>query len=177
METGMSTLALCQEPKRPQGEKPVQALVTPSQGTEKRPVLAPNIVGAIGNEFGPLLKSLRERRGISQSKLAAKAEFDHSYMSRLEGGARMPTRDAVDRIGEAMDLSEGEHDMLLAAAGFLPRDFNAIISSEPILAEIFYVLQDSTVPEDYKKRFRQTLQLMAEMARQAVFGAPGQAAA
>src|SRR3954453_23618842 len=67
-------------------------------------------------EFGQLLKSLRERRGVSQSKLAERAEFDHSYVSRLEGGARMPTRDAVDRLGDAMDLSEGERDMLLAAA-------------------------------------------------------------
>jgi ribosome-binding protein aMBF1 (putative translation factor) len=37
-------------------------------------------------DFGTLLKSLREKRGVSQSKLAEKAEFDHRHVSRLEAG-------------------------------------------------------------------------------------------
>ncbi len=116
-------------------------------------------------EFGQLLKSLRERRGVSQSKLAERAEFDHSYVSRLEGGARMPTRDAVDRLGEAMDLSEGERDMLLAAAGFLPRDFSKILSAEPVLGEVFYLLSDEQLPAEYRENMRQVLHLLAEQAR------------
>ena len=103
-------------------------------------------------EFGQLLKSLRERRGVSQSKLAERAEFDHSYVSRLEGGARMPTRDAVDRLGDAMDLSEGERDMLLAAAGFLPLDFAKILSAEPVLGEVFYLLSDEQLPAGVQRR-------------------------
>ena len=110
-------------------------------------------------EFGQLLKSLRERRGVSQSKLAERAEFDHSYVSRLEGGARMPTRDAVDRLGDAMDLSEGERDMLLAAAGFLPRDFAKILSAEPVLGEVFYLLSDEQIPAEYRENMRQVLHL------------------
>jgi transcriptional regulator with XRE-family HTH domain len=116
-------------------------------------------------EFGQLLKSLRERRGVSQSKLAERAEFDHSYVSRLEGGARMPTRDAVDRLGDAMDLSEGERDMLLAAAGFLPRDFAKILSAEPVLGEVFYLLSDEQLPAEYRENMRQVLHLLAEQAR------------
>jgi transcriptional regulator with XRE-family HTH domain len=116
-------------------------------------------------EFGQLLKSLRERRGVSQSKLAERAEFDHSYVSRLEGGARMPTRDAVDRLGDAMDLSEGERDMLLAAAGFLPRDFAKILSAEPVLGEVFYLLSDEELPAEYRENMRQVLHLLAEQAR------------
>ena len=46
-----------------------------------------------GKEFGSLLKTLRERHGVSQSKLAERADFDHSYVSRLESGARMPQAD------------------------------------------------------------------------------------
>ena len=75
-----------------------------------------------GAEFGVLLKGLREGRRVSQSKLAERAEFDHSYVSRLESGARMPTREAAGRLGRALDLGQGEEDALLAAAGFLPRD-------------------------------------------------------
>lgn len=116
-------------------------------------------------EFGQLLKSLRERRGVSQSRLAERAEFDHSYVSRLEGGARMPTRDAVDRLGDAMELGESERDMLLAAAGFLPRDFSKILSAEPVLGEVFYLLSDEQLSAEYRENMRQILHLLAAQAR------------
>ena len=61
-------------------------------------------------EFGALLRSLRHRRGISQSKLAELAEFDHSHVSRLEAGTRMPTKEAVERLAFALSLPDGERD-------------------------------------------------------------------
>lgn len=73
-------------------------------------------------EFGPALKRAREARKVSQSKLADRAGFDHSYVSRLEAGARTPTRDAVDRLGEALELPKDEWDALRYAAGFRPED-------------------------------------------------------
>ena len=45
--------------------------------------------------FAPLLREYRDRRRLSQSRLAEAAGFDHSYVSRLESGTRMPTRDAL----------------------------------------------------------------------------------
>jgi len=38
-------------------------------------------------------------------------------------GLRMPTRDAVDRLAEAMELSRAERDELLQAAGFIGESF------------------------------------------------------
>jgi len=119
-------------------------------------------------EFGQLLKALRERRGVSQSKLAERAEFDHSYVSRLEGGARMPTRDAVDRLGAALGLGESERDALLAAAGFLPRDVTNLLSSEPVLGEVLDLLKDEQVPSEYRESMRQVLHLLAQQARFAI---------
>ncbi|HQY30797.1 MAG TPA: helix-turn-helix transcriptional regulator [Thermomicrobiales bacterium] len=84
-------------------------------------------------DFGNLLKRLRETNGVSQSKLAERASFDHSYVSRLESGARMPTREAVDRLGTAMSLDPAELDSLLASAGFLPKDVSSLLSAEPAL--------------------------------------------
>lgn len=126
-------------------------------------------------DFGQLLKSLRERRGVSQSKLAERAEFDHSYVSRLESGARMPTRDAVDRLGNALELTDVELDSLLAAAGFLPRDVANLLSNEPVLSEVLDLLQDEQVPVEYRESMRQMLRLLAQQARFAVqaSGAPG----
>lgn len=123
-----------------------------------------------GTEFGALLKSLREKRSVSQSKLAERAEFDHSYVSRLESGARMPTREAVDRLGEALDLDQVQLDALLAAAGFLPRDVSSLLSSEPVIGEVLDLLQDEAVPSEYRDNMRQVLQLLAQQARIAIHG-------
>jgi transcriptional regulator with XRE-family HTH domain len=116
-------------------------------------------------EFGALLRSLRERQGVSQSKLAERAEFDHSYVSRLESGARMPAREAVDRLGEALNLEQQQLDSLLAAAGFLPRDVSSLLSSEPVIGEVLDLLQDEAVPTEYRENMREVLRLLARQAR------------
>lgn len=118
-----------------------------------------------GAEFGVLLKRVREARGVSQSKLAERAEFDHSYVSRLESGARMPTRDAVVRLAEALDLAFTEQDGLLAAAGFLPREIASLLSDEPVIGEVLDLLQNEAVPKEYRDNMRKVLQLLAEQAR------------
>ena len=119
-------------------------------------------------EFGGLLKGFRERRNVSQSKLAERAAFDHSYVSRLESGARMPTRDAVDRLGMALGLTQAELDALLAAAGFLPRDVTSLLSNEPVIGEVLDLLQDEAVPTEYRESMRQVLRLLAQQARLAI---------
>ena len=101
-------------------------------------------MGHVGADFGGLLKAMREARRISQSKLAERADFDHSYVSRLESGARMPTRDAVERLASALTLAQSEEDGLLAAAGFLPRDVSSLLSDEPVLGEVLDLLQNDS---------------------------------
>jgi transcriptional regulator with XRE-family HTH domain len=125
-----------------------------------------------GKEFGSLLKTLRERHGVSQSKLAERADFDHSYVSRLESGARMPTREAVARLGTAMGLEQGALDSLLASAGFLPKDVTSLLSNEPALGEVLEMLQDESVPTEYRENMRNMLRLMVQQARVMV-GASG----
>lgn len=116
-------------------------------------------------EFGGLLKEYRERKNVSQSKLAERADFDHSYVSRLESGARMPTREAVDRLGGALPLDRFELDALLAAAGFLPKDVTSLLSSEPVIGEVLDLLQDEAVPSEYRENMREQLRLLARQAR------------
>jgi transcriptional regulator with XRE-family HTH domain len=117
-----------------------------------------------GADFGGLLKTMREGRRVSQSKLAERADFDHSYVSRLESGARMPTRDAVERLATALTLSQTEEDGLLAAAGFLPRDVSSLLSDEPVLGEVLDLLQNDAVPMEYRENIRQVLRLLTEQA-------------
>ena len=122
-------------------------------------------MGQAGADFGGLLKTMREGRRVSQSKLAERADFDHSYVSRLESGARMPTRDAVERLASALSLSQTEEDGLLAAAGFLPRDVSSLLSDEPVLGEGLDLLQNDAVPVEYRENIRQVLRLLTEQAQ------------
>jgi transcriptional regulator with XRE-family HTH domain len=115
--------------------------------------------------FGKALKRFREVRRVSQSKLAERAGFDHSYVSRLESGARTPTRDAVEQLSRALELDRVQQDELLAAAGFLPREVSSLLAGEPEITEVLGLLQNDEVPEAYRDSMRQVLRLLAEQAK------------
>lgn len=115
--------------------------------------------------FGLALKGFRENRRVSQSKLAERAGFDHSYVSRLESGARTPTRDAVEQLAIALDLDHVQQDELLAAAGFLPKELSSLLTGEPEITEVLGLLQNDAVPGAYRDSMRQVLRLLAEQAR------------
>ena len=62
--------------------------------------------------FGSNLRSERERKNLTQEKLAEKADLDPSYISGIERGIRNPSILSVVRIAKAMgttvsDLSRG----------------------------------------------------------------------
>ena len=115
--------------------------------------------------FGATLKKYREISRISQSKLAERAGFDHSYVSRLESGTRMPTREAVIQIAIALRLEPLQQDALLASAGFLPREVSSLLVEEPEITQVLGLLQDQGVPEAFRENLRQQLRLLAEQTR------------
>ena len=126
--------------------------------------------GQVSDAFGVVLKQFRETRRVSQSKLAERAGFDHSYVSRLESGARTPTRDAVEQLGTALELAQLQQDELLASAGFLPREVSSLLAGEPEITEVLNLLQNSHVPSAYRDSMRQVLRLLAEQARLVLVG-------
>lgn len=115
--------------------------------------------------FGGVLKGFREARRVSQSKLAKRAGFDHSYVSRLESGARTPTREAVEQLANALELEGIQHDELLVSAGFLPREVSSLLAGEPEITEVLSLLQNADVPEEYRSSMRQVLRVLADQAR------------
>jgi transcriptional regulator with XRE-family HTH domain len=96
-----------------------------------------------------LLRSVRLRRGLTQSELAVRAGTTQTAISRLERGDRSPTTETLRRLllvmGEDLDLRTrrltGEHDpahlraeRALSAAARLERAlkwmrFNAAVSA------------------------------------------------
>jgi transcriptional regulator with XRE-family HTH domain len=115
--------------------------------------------------FARMLKELREDRGISQSRLAEAANFDHSYVSRLESGNRAPTREAVSKLADALGLNAGQRDSLLAAAGFMPQRVESLFADEPVLSDVFQLLSNDDIPEPVRMNVRQMLKVMVQQAR------------
>lgn len=117
--------------------------------------------------FALALRKTRERQRLSQSRLAAAAGFDHSYVSRLESGTRTPTRDAVSKLGEALMLDAIETDALLASAGFMPDRIENLLAAEPVVGEVLGILQNGGVPEDVREDLRAAISLLIRQAQRA----------
>jgi transcriptional regulator with XRE-family HTH domain len=54
--------------------------------------------------FGEVLKSAREKAGMTQEKLAFEADIDRTYISRLENNKMSPTLDTLLLLGDALGV-------------------------------------------------------------------------
>lgn len=73
---------------------------------------------ATGTAFGPLLRSWRERRRLSQQELSLVADVSARHLSFLETGRSQPSRAMVLSLADHLDVPLRERNELLAAAGF-----------------------------------------------------------
>jgi transcriptional regulator with XRE-family HTH domain len=54
------------------------------------------------------IKALREERGLSQERLAAKAGLSREHLTRLEAGRHDPTFGTLSRLAKALKVKEAE---------------------------------------------------------------------
>ena len=59
-------------------------------------------------QIGVKLKKLREERGLSQERLAAKAGLSREHLARLEAGRHDPTFGTLSRLAKALKVKVGE---------------------------------------------------------------------
>lgn len=57
------------------------------------------------HEFGDLLRSAREKKGLTQSELATKAGFQPSAIAHFEAGRRTPSLDNLRRLADALAVT------------------------------------------------------------------------
>ena len=62
----------------------------------------------ITEKVGSRIKELRRARGLSQEKLALKAEVDRTYLAGVEQGKRNPSIKSLEKILKALEVSFGE---------------------------------------------------------------------
>ncbi|MDA3649991.1 helix-turn-helix domain-containing protein [Saccharopolyspora indica] len=73
------------------------------------------------SEFGPLLRQLRKQAGMTQERLAERAELAVRTIRRLETGAgNDPRVGTVKLLAQALELSPDDRQRLLAAASSTP---------------------------------------------------------
>ena len=59
----------------------------------------------ITEDVGQRIKSIRSEQGLSQEKLALKADIDRTYLAGAEMGKRNISLKSLDKIVKALDVS------------------------------------------------------------------------
>ena len=62
----------------------------------------------ITEQIGLRIKELSIKSGISQEKLALKAELDRTYLAGVENGKRNPSIKTLEKILIALEISFGD---------------------------------------------------------------------
>ena len=126
--------------------------------------------------FGNILKSYRERAGLSQTELAEQAGLSGSTISRIESGERNPLRrrSQVMALVKALGLNQAETDSLLSAADLAPSTATEL-SLHPrddtlykIAKELEALRTDSQVTPAQVRFVEETLLLVLRGARAAL---------
>lgn len=85
-------------------------------------------------------KECRERSGLSQNRLSIAAGYDHSYVSRIEGGSRTPTPEALNDFILAMGIEEEDEAYeLFDAYGYVT---DRHILASPLVVSIHNRIQE-----------------------------------
>ena len=71
-------------------------------------------------DFPHVLRSIRQRRRLSQLDLALRAGTTQRHLSFMESGRSQPGRSMVVRLSESMELPLRERNELLLSAGYAP---------------------------------------------------------
>jgi transcriptional regulator with XRE-family HTH domain len=122
-------------------------------------------VASPGTEsFGSLLRRLRGRAGLSQSRLARASGIDAAYVNRMEAApearALIPRPAVLERLCRALDLSTLERDRVYFAAGRCPPSLAAVGSWDPALAALAELLADESQDEVDRAELRQVLAIL-----------------
>ena len=118
------------------------------------------------NKIGKLIKEKREKRKLSQRKLAELANVSHTEISRIESGERKrPAPYILRRIAPHLGV---EYEKLLEAAGYeelMIERTSPVVEEEPaIYRSAIEDFADSVTPEEVEK-VKEYLQFLIEQRK------------
>lgn len=104
------------------------------------------------NKIGRLIKEKREKRKLSQRKLAELANVSHTEISRIESGERKrPAPYILRRIAPHLGV---EYEKLLEAAGYeelMVERTSSVVEEPAVYRSAIEDFADSASPEDVEK--------------------------
>ncbi len=59
-------------------------------------------------DFGTRLKSIREKKKLTQAQVALKAEITVNYYARVERGEENPTYDTLEALAKALGVNSSD---------------------------------------------------------------------
>ncbi|MDR6720891.1 helix-turn-helix transcriptional regulator [Paenibacillus sp. 2003] len=59
----------------------------------------------VNSLVGGNIRTTRQKRGLSQERLALKAGLNTSYLGQIERGEKSPTISVIDKIASALDVN------------------------------------------------------------------------
>jgi transcriptional regulator with XRE-family HTH domain len=122
-----------------------------------------------GAGFGPAVRALRGRAGLSLNELARRAAIDPAYVHRIEraaaGSPTIPRRPVVLALGRALGLDGSRLDDLLARAGYAPEALLELGGWDETLADVADVLTDRRLPVAAKAEFREVVGILSRRWR------------
>jgi DNA modification methylase/DNA-binding XRE family transcriptional regulator len=80
--------------------------------------------------FGARLLELREQAGLTLRQLASALDVDHTYLSHIEGGRRVPSDDVLQKVATYF---ERDLDVLRLEAGQVPDRLRSVMQRHPQL--------------------------------------------
>ena len=101
-----------------------------------------------------LLARYRDERGLSKADLAKLTGLDPSTITRFEQGARMPERETILLIANALVLPMLDRDRLLAAAGY-----RSELWDDPHLVELAQLLNETGIAAHAREEARSAIRM------------------
>ena len=89
-------------------------------------------LGAMTESAGPLLRSWRQRRNLSQLELADRARVSARHISFIETGRARPTSRMILRLCDQLGVPLREQNRALLASGFAPAHTEHRLADQPM---------------------------------------------
>jgi transcriptional regulator with XRE-family HTH domain len=110
------------------------------------------------NNFAYLLRSLRQRQGLTAAQLSRAALVDHSYITRLETGQRKGcSRTVALALAEGLNLNHKETNNLLIATGHAPTTIGPQVKITSAVLAVSALESEPTMTAESRQAFEQVI--------------------
>lgn len=79
---------------------------------------------------GAIIRQIRLEKKMSIKDLAALANVNYVWLSKVERGIEIPSEDLIKRLASALDY-QGHIDKLIASFGKVPKEIEKLILEDP----------------------------------------------